>query len=176
MTALGLGTIHGVSFLLDETLFPLSRDAVAQFEAASNPPTAQKKRDTKRIGDISEAHALVALTEAGYFVSKPVGENARYDFIADDGVKLWRIQVKTGRLRRGVVQFNCYSSHAHRGGPGCRPYFGQVDFIAVYCPQTRKMYLVPESDLVASKAHLRIAPTRNGQSRTVRWAAEYELP
>jgi len=157
-----------ISFLVQDALF----EAPAPTEHAA--VRERPKRDTKSIGDISEAEVLVAMIKGGYLVSKPFGENARYDLIADDGVRLLRIQVKTGRVRGDVIRFNCCSSHAHRGGKE-RPYFGQIDYIAVYCPETRKIYLIPESDLVATRAHLRLAPTRNGQTRQVRWASAYEL-
>jgi len=137
-------------------------------------PAERSKRNTKLVGDISEARVIVALTEAGYLVSKPFGENARYDLIADDGERLYRVQVKTGRVRGGVIVFNCYSSHAHRGGR-MRPYFGQIEYLAVYCPQTRKVYLLPEQELTASVAHLRLSPTRNNMAKMIRWASKFEL-
>jgi hypothetical protein len=152
-----------ISFLVHPSLF------------ADPVPPITACRDTKRIGDISEAYVMAALTNAGYVVSKPFGENARYDLIADDGHRLQRIQVKTGRLRGAVIAFNCYSSHAHRGGR-MRPYFGQIDALAVYCPETRKVYLLPESELVATGAHLRLLPTKNGMSKGIRWADRFELP
>jgi hypothetical protein len=132
------------------------------------------KRDTKRKGDISEARVIGALVEAGYLVSIPFGENQRYDLIADDGKQLLRVQVKTGRLRDGVIIYSNCSSHAHRGGTQ-RPYFGEVELLAVYCPDTRKVYLLPESQLVASQAHLRIHPTKNGMKKGIRWARHFEL-
>jgi hypothetical protein len=153
------------------------------FARADQTPRADKavkieidppKRDTKRKGDISEARVIAALAEAGYLLSIPFGENQRYDLIADDGKRLLRIQVKTGRLRNGVIIYNNCSSHAHRGGPQ-RPYFGQVELLAVYCPDTRKVYLLPESQLVASQAHLRIHPTKNGMKKGIRWARHFEL-
>ncbi len=79
--------------------------------------------------------------------------------MVDDGEKLWRIQVKTGRIRGGGIEYNCSSSHAHRGGT-TRPYFGHIDYLAVYCPGTQKVYLLPEKELTATKAHLRLAPPR----------------
>jgi len=82
--------------------------------------------------------------------------------------------VKTGRLRGGVIKFSCCSTHGHRGRKE-QPYFGEIEFLAVYCPQTRKIYLIPEPDLVATATHLRVAPTKNGQDRLVRWASTYEL-
>ena len=133
------------------------------------------KRDTKSKGDVSEARVLSALLEAGYAVSRPFGENQRYDLVMDDGTTLSRVQVKTGRLRNGVVVFNCVSTHGHRGAPA-RPYRGQVEVIAVYCPDTRKVYLVPESHLTRSIGSLRIDPTKNNVAKTVRWACDFELP
>ena len=80
------------------------------------------KRDTKAIGDMSELEAARALARAGYLVSKPLGDSHRYDLIIDDGTVLSRVQVKTGRLRKGAIIFACFSSHSHRGGPSCRPF------------------------------------------------------
>jgi hypothetical protein len=135
------------------------------------------KRNTKAIGDRAEAMVIAALVCHGYLVSIPFGENHRYDLIADDGERLLRIQVKSGRLRNGIINYTCCSSHQHRrsGPTASRPYFGEIEYLAVYCPGTGKVYLVPESELVATRAHLRVAPCRNQQIRKIRWAAEYEL-
>jgi hypothetical protein len=120
---------------------------------------------------------IAALIRHGYLVSIPFGENHRYDLIADNGERLLRIQVKTGRNRGGVIKYMCCSSHQHRrSGPAAsRPYFGEIEYLAVFCPETGKVYLVPESELVATLSHLRIAPTLNRQARNIRWAAEFEL-
>jgi hypothetical protein len=140
-------------------------------------PELKPKRDTKSIGDLSEAMVIAVLVRHGYLISIPFGENHRYDLIADDGERLLRIQVKTGRLRDGIIKFACSSMHYHRrtGRLACRSYFGQIEYLAVFCPGTGKVYLVPESELVATQGHLRIAPPRNRQARKIRWAAEYEL-
>jgi PD-(D/E)XK endonuclease len=132
---------------------------------------------TKSIGDRSEAIVLAALVKHGYLVSIPFGENHRYDLIADDGDRLYRIQVKTGRIIGGIIKFACSSVHYHRrsGVTAIRSYFGQIEFLAVFCPGNGKVYLVPESELVATQGHLRIAPTRNRQMQKIRWASEYEL-
>jgi hypothetical protein len=50
------------------------------------------------------------------------------------------------------------------------------DFFAVYCPDTQKVYLVPESHLTRSLGSLRVTPTLNNVRKTVRWAADYVLP
>jgi hypothetical protein len=75
------------------------------------------RRNTKAIGNFSEIMVMAALVRAGYFVAVPLGHNSRYDLIAEKENKLLRVQVKTGRLRKGAVLFACYSSHAHRKVP-----------------------------------------------------------
>jgi len=154
-------------------LFP--PDDVSVVQAIT--PHEKALRNTKAIGDRAEAMVIAALVCRGYLVSIPFGENHRYDLIADDGEKLLRIQVKSGRLRNGIIAYACSSSHQHRrsGPTATRPYFGQIEYLAVYCPGNGKVYLVPESELVATSSHLRIAPCRNQQNRKIRWAAEYEL-
>lgn len=136
----------------------------------------EAKRDTKSVGDRSEIEVFHALSRAGYGVFVPfIGENHRFDLIADDGSRLVKVQVKTGRLRRGAIEFNCYSSHAHRGGPSCRNYIGQVDYFGVYCPQLDAAYLVPIDDLATSRGCLRVESTRNGQGKRIRWAVDYQI-
>jgi hypothetical protein len=160
--------IPGVSFLIQEAL--ISVDA----QQNGTPETSTQKRNTKLKGDVSELRVAAALIEAGYAVSKPFGENQRYDLVIDDGETLARVQVKTGRLRNGVVLFNCSSAHAHRGRPS-RPYRGEVEYIAVYCPDTGKVYFVPEAHFTNSYGSLRIVPTKNNVAKTVRWASAFEL-
>jgi PD-(D/E)XK endonuclease len=65
--------------------------------------------------------------------------------------------------------------HRRSGPTASRPYFGQVEYLAVFCPENGKVYLVPESELVATKGHLRVVPCLNRQARKIRWAAEYVL-
>ncbi len=138
--------------------------------------TAAPKRNTKLKGDISELRVAVALTEAGYAVSKPLGENQRYDLVADDGTRMLRVQVKSGRIRGEVVVFNCCSSHGHRRTVlSSRPYTGQIDLLAVYCADNGKVYLVPEAELTRTRSHFRLAPPRNNMVKTIRWASKYEL-
>jgi hypothetical protein len=145
--------------------------------AVDEPEEPPRRRDTKRVGDISELEVALALTRAGYVVSRPLGENQRYDLIADDGTRLQRVQVKTGRIRGGVLIFNCCSTHGHRRSAiAFRSYRGQIDVLAVFCPDNRKVYMVPEAELTRSRIHLRLTAPRNNMRKTIRWAGQYELP
>lgn len=154
-------------------LFP--PEDVENLLAIAAAPNAEKtKRNTKAIGDVSELEVALALARSGYIVSKPLGDSHRYDLIIDDGETLSRVQVKTGRLNLGSIRVSCCSSHRHRGGTS-RSYRGQIEFIGVFCPQTGDSYLVPESEIVDTFMHLRVAPTVNRQDRHIRWASRYKL-
>ncbi len=83
-------------------------------------PERRERRDTKSVGDRSELEVMGALIRNGYRIALSFGENHRYDLIADDGERLFRIQVKTGRLRKGAIRMICRSTHAHRRKPGER--------------------------------------------------------
>ncbi len=86
------------------------------------------------------------------------------------------MQVKTGRVRAGVVKFNCCSTHGHRRTTlQSLPYRGQIELLAVFCPENQKVYIVPEAELTESTIHLRLVSARNNMSKTIRWAERYEL-
>jgi len=132
----------------------------------------------KAKGDRSTLAIMLALREAGYDLLVPFGENTRYDLAIDDGVRLARVQCKTGRLRNGAVLFNACSSYAHHPNPRVvkRDYQGQIDYFAVFCPETRQSYLVPIADVTTRYlAVLRVDPPRNNQRVGIRFAADYEI-
>ena len=132
----------------------------------------------KDVGDRSTLAIMIALRDAGYGVLLPFGENTRYDLVIErDGV-LSRVQCKTGRLLKGVVEFRAISSYYHHPNPKTplKHYRGQIDFFAVYCRQTTGIYLIPIADVgVLTRVYLRVIPPRNNQNRKVRYAADYEI-
>jgi len=132
-------------------------------------------RDTKRVGDLSELIVALRLAQAGYVVSKPYGENCRYDLLIDDGEIISRVQVKTGRLRKGVIEFHTYSTHSHRKGAFCKPYTNQIDFFGVYAPDLDSAYLLPIPDTAPLSGSLRVYPTKNRQHAHIRWAHQYVI-
>jgi hypothetical protein len=132
----------------------------------------------KAVGDRTTLAVMLALVDAGFSVFVPFGENTRSDFIIDDGLRLSRVQCKTGRLRGGAVRFATCSSYGHHRNPARarRDYHGQIDFFAIYCPETAGTYLIPISHIpVKVQGALRIAPPRNNQTRKVRFARDYQI-
>jgi hypothetical protein len=132
----------------------------------------------KDIGDRSTLAIIITLRDAGYGVLMPFGENTRYDLVIDDRGSFSRVQCKTGKLLKGVVNFRTASSYYHHPNPKmpAKHYRGQVDFFAVYCRETTGVYLVPISDLeMDTHASLRVQPTLNNQRKGVRFAEDYEI-
>jgi hypothetical protein len=132
----------------------------------------------KDIGDRSTLAIMFAFHAAGSRIYLPFGENTRCDLVVDDGEKLSRVQCKTGRLTNGSVEFRTASTYLHHPNPKVRsrPYHGEIDAFAVFCPELGTVYVVPIDDLPnRTMAFLRVEPTRNGQTRRVRSAADYEV-
>jgi len=91
--------------------------------------------------------------------------------------RFYRIQCKTGWLDEtgGAIDFATASSiYNHRKG-GWRDYQGEVDYFAIYCKETKGVYLVPIEDVGRTQAKLRLKPTKNRQEKNIRWAKDYEL-
>ncbi len=141
------------------------------------------KRDNKKaLGERSEAIIIAKLLEAGYGVLTPFGDNRRYDLVIEDAEdQFWRIQCKTGWVENdgAYIAFKTASSYYHtkagRTSHGRRDYRGQVEYFAVYCPDTGKAYLVPVDHVGTANANLRLLPTANKQEKNVRWAKDYEI-
>jgi hypothetical protein len=113
----------------------------------------------------------------GKTVLLPLGDFQRYDLVIDEGGRFLRVQCKLAQLTNGAVHFHPCSIDS-RSEPGrCvrKGYVGEVDLFGVYCPEVKKCYLVPVEVAPATGCYLRIAPTRNGQKRGIRWAVDYEM-
>lgn len=112
--------------------------------------------NSKVVGDISEAAVVAALLKAGYNVLMPFGDRNRYDVVIEHDGKFERVQIKTGRERRGNVVFNTKSSTRRNGQRHEVGYNGQVEFFAVYDRSRDCVYMVPVDRCAASKAMLRV--------------------
>ena len=124
-------------------------------------------------GNAAEAAVLHALTATGLHVLVPFGGGLSFDLVAvlGDGT-FQRVQVKSGRIRGGCVEFNCTSTD-HGRGP--QHYRGRADVIAVHVASLGRTFMVPVDDCPASKGYLRIDAPRNNQRRGVRTADQYSF-
>ena len=123
---------------------------------------------------------LARLLQCGKRILMPFGENFRYDLLIDEGDSFVRVQCKTGRLRDGAVWFpTCSTTYHHPNNQGKKtyqhPYHGQADVFGVYCPELDKVYMVPVSHAPKRDCALRVDAPRNGQTKRIRLASDYEL-
>lgn len=145
-------------------------------------PTPKEKGIKGAIGAESEAVIAAALIQAGYTVLTPNGYMHRYDLVIEDAEgKFWKIQCKTAWLSKdgATLRFNGYSllmkGQKGRSETKRMGYANDVDYFAVYSPDTRKVYLLPITYVKNTENCLRLIPTGNNQEKNVRWAANYEL-
>jgi hypothetical protein len=130
--------------------------------------------NSKRVGNIAEAAVLSTCVQQGWAALVPFGDVEPYDLVIDRGNGFERVQVKNGRLRKGVIIWNCYSISGRVKNQRHTFYQDKVDLFGVYCPELDKVYLVPV-DIDRTKGSLRVDPPLNGQSSGIRWANDYQV-
>ena len=127
--------------------------------------------DTRAVGDAAEAAILNAFTQAGLLVWMPWSRFGPSDLMVETPDDLFRVQVKSGRVRRGCVLANARSTDH---GQGRRSYDGLIDIIAVHVPEIDRQFVVPVEQC-NFEIRLRLTPTLNSQAAGVRWAADHRL-
>jgi len=90
------------------------------------------------LGELAFAHKAASL---GFGVSKPHGDNERYDFVLDSGERFWRVQVKTICQVHGHLY---QTSVSHGYGADTKPYkASEIDFVVAYLAPRDIWYVVP---------------------------------
>ena len=135
----------------------------------------ERRASTGRVGELSEEAIAFSLMKAGFLVLRPIGNTARYDLVFEgsDGT-FQKVQVKTGRISNGAIHITSHS--LGRGGyRSSKSYFGEVDYLGIYCPANNEVYLLAMS-VVGNlrEVSLRVSKPANGQGN-LRWATQYHL-
>jgi hypothetical protein len=99
------------------------------------------RKNTKITGERSEANFLNRAAGLGFGVAKPWGDSLRYDFVLDNGERLWRVQVKCTECLRAQA----YETRAtYTTGKGRAIYTrADVDFIAAHIVPLDIWYILP---------------------------------
>jgi len=114
--------------------------------------------------------------QLGAFVSKPIFEGARYDYIIERDGKLYRAQVKyaDGKHKKtvGAVQVNLRKQIKKNKN---HPYSdSEIDVLVIYIPKIDKIcWFGPEVFCGKQNLSIRIAPTKNGQVKGCLAAEDY---
>lgn len=134
-------------------------------------------KDTKIIGEISEAAITLALLKRGYSISKPIGENSRYDLIVEIDGKLNKVQCKTAKLKNDVVIAGISRVVRTKKNGGYQKISydnNDVDFFGIYCPDTNVCYLVPFAECPKTEIRFRVKPSSR-KSAFTRESKKYEI-
>lgn len=128
--------------------------------------------NTKNTGNLGEHIAIVELLKLGVLVSRPLGDNARYDLILDINSKLYTCQVKSTNVdKEDYVDFPLQSSQAHRGGS--RQHYDVDLFVLVDIPKN-KVFLYQNID-GKTQIKLRYVDTGSARMSTSNWAKDFLL-
>ena len=131
-------------------------------------------KNTQYIGQLTEQKCFVKCLEAGYMISKPLFDNARYDFILDTGSKLLRIQVKSSAWNEehSAFSFNGYSQHSTGDGNKRMKYTNkEIDYFMTEKDGVFYLYPAEEEGFVSRSLRLN---SKQNQSQ-IRWAKDYEF-
>jgi len=132
---------------------------------------------TNMLGEYAIAKILLRAIEKGVTIFRPVIE-CRCDLILDDGLKLYRAQVKyagrSSKKARGVVPLGL--SKWRNGGRSVTPCYraSEIDLLLVYVRKIDKiLWFGPEVFDGRKNLFIRIAPCRNNQVKGCLMASEY---
>ena len=127
-------------------------------------------------GITTELDCIRSFIAMGFQVSIPYGDCARYDFIADDGNKLYKVQCKSSSWTdetKTAFKFECRSTRINSQGVKKQSYDEtEIDYFATFFEG--RCYVVHVSECSTTKT-LRLIPPKNGQSKGITFAKDQEI-
>ena len=131
---------------------------------------------SKDIGNITEVSCMLEFMKLGYPVLTPYGDCQRYDFVVEINNKFYKIQSKTSNdsyIDEGYIIFRCDNTTTKNGTIIHHQYTkDEIDFFSTF--YNGKCYLIPVSECSREK-RLRFTPPKNGQTKGITFACDYEL-
>jgi len=131
--------------------------------------------ETQIKGAITEQKCFLKCIEEGWIVSRPLFDNARYDFIADTGKNLLKIQIKTSAWNEdhSAFTFNGYSQHSTGKGNKRMKYTNkEIDYFMTEKDNIFYLYKA-ESEGFCQKT-LRVT-AKQSANPNILWAKDYEF-
>ena len=125
-------------------------------------------------GNITELKCFLKCIESNFVISKPVFDNARYEFLLDSGTKIYKIQIKTSRWmdeEHTRFEFNGYSQHSTGEGNKRMKYTNkEIDYFMT--EKDGQFYLYPATEEGFVSKSLRIFSDAKNQTQ-INWAKDY---
>ena len=131
---------------------------------------------SKDVGNITEVSCMLEFMKLGYPVLTPYGDCQRYDFVVEINDKFYRIQSKTANdtyINEGYIVFRCDNTTTKNGKIVHNSYDeNEIDYFSTF--YDGKCYLIPVNECSREK-RLRFTAPKNGQTKGITFASEYEL-
>jgi len=146
-------------------------------ETQAKPKQTRKEflETNKYLGRVTAEKVAAKFTELGHTVLDPRGEK-RYDFVVDAFGEFYRIQCKHGNTKQDAVEFRCRWQTKMPSETRTYTYSSEdIDFFAVYASEKEQVYIVPVAETPSTVCKLRTTETKNGQTKRVNWAEDYEI-
>jgi len=130
--------------------------------------------NTNDLSAIGEARIEYEAVKRGYGVAIPKANCKAYDLIVDRDGCLERVQVKTTQSNGKRITVAGYSMSKHKNGKKKAVNYKSTDFewLAIHDVTTDQCYFIP-SDEIRARLYLRIEPSKNNQTKGIRWAKDY---
>ena len=107
---------------------------------------------SNQTGDIGELAFMLEATSKGFLVCKPFGQAEAYDFILDNGNRLFKVQVKASNR---LIDKHGYSFYSFGNGEKSSiSNLGKIDIIVCYNVDTKSIYIIPANLLKAPKVSM----------------------
>jgi hypothetical protein len=107
---------------------------------------------SKKLGELAELKFYTIAYENNFIISKPFGDNARYDFIVDCNGKLSRVQVKSTSYIDRANRENRYSLVVGYGNK-CKISYTEndIDIVAIFVFPENIWYIIQINKLDGKK-------------------------
>ncbi|WP_137286697.1 group I intron-associated PD-(D/E)XK endonuclease [Halorussus salinisoli] len=134
----------------------------------------ERESSSERTGQQSEAAVIFELVRQGLTVLEPFGDNERYDVVVEETGKFYRVQIKTGRLENGRVQFGVRSSGTLTRKVQKEGHEGEIEVFAAYSPEIERTFVVPIAEAPKTTMGIRVEES-DKSSPNINWAEDYTL-
>jgi hypothetical protein len=108
-----------------------------------------RSRNNKALGELAELAFCFKAASLGFGVSKPLGDNERFDFILNAGHRLWRVQVKS------TYHMGMYDGYHFRTVRARQPLVysaDEIDVLAAWVMPLDVWYIIPVQAFAPRKA------------------------
>jgi hypothetical protein len=131
--------------------------------------------EAKKLGDVVELKFQLKAMEHGFTVSKPIGDNDRYDLITDYKSKLNRIQVKSVSYKDTANRADSYRIASSFGASHKKTYTSKdIDALVAYVIPEDVWYIIPVKQ-ISGKQSIRIFPHKKGSGRYEKFINAWDI-